>query len=285
MSSSASTSRQSGPRPLATRSSANVDRDGSGRHEERAARRDLALAFRLAERFGFHEGICNHFSLRLAEAMDGRPGHRERYLINPYGLHWSMIEPDSLLVIDGDGRVLEGEGEVEDTARFIHVAAHRAVPRHRAVLHTHMPWATTLTMLEGEAGELQMAHQSACRFHGRVAYEPEFAGLAHDDAEGSRLARGAASRHGIDIVFLASHGVMVGAPSVALAFDELYYLERVCRQQVLALQSGAPLKRLSPAVVERTAAQTRRDLEMVAEKHFRALGAVLARAPDRVMTF
>ena len=241
-------------------------------------REDLALAFRLAERFGFHEGICNHFSARLG-------GARERYLINPYGRHWSLMGPSDLLVIDGEGRVLEGEGEVEDTARFIHVAGHRANPRHAVLLHTHMPYATVLTMLEGEAGTLAMAHQTACRFHGRVDHEPEFGGLAHDDAEGERLARRAAARPEIDVVFLASHGVIVGAPTVALAFDELYYLERACRQQVLALQSGAPLKRLPDSVVEATARQTRRDLAVNAERHFHALGEVLAQAPDRAMTF
>ena len=243
-------------------------------------REELALAFRLAERFGFHEGICNHFSVRLDDDARG-----ERYLINPYGLHWSMVRADSLLVIDGDGRVLEGEGEVEDTARFIHVAAHRANPRHVALFHTHMPYATTLTMLDGESGELAMAHQSACRFHGRIDRELEFGGLAHDAAEGERLARRATARPEVDIVFLANHGVVVGAPSVALAFDDLYYLERACRQQVLALQSGAPLKRLADDVVEATAAQMRRDLDSYAARHFRALGEVLAAAPDRAMTF
>jgi len=113
-------------------------------------REQLALAFRLAERFGFHEGICNHFSLRVDQPD-------EQYLINPYGLHWSEIEADTLLLIDGDGRILEGVGEVEDTARFIHVAGHRANARHRVLLHTHMPWATTLTLLAEPAGMLQMA--------------------------------------------------------------------------------------------------------------------------------
>lgn len=241
-------------------------------------REELALAFRLAERFGFHEGICNHFSVRL-------DGTSERYLINPYGLHWSMIEADSLLVIDGDGRVLEGDGEVEDTARFIHVSGHRANPRHVALFHTHMPYATALTMLDGAAGALVMAHQTACRFHGRMALEPEFGGLAHDGAEGERLARRAAERPELDVVFLANHGVVVGAPSVALAFDDLYYLERACRQQVLAMQTGAPLKYLPDDVVEETARQMKRDLERYANKHFQALGDVLTSAPDRAMTF
>ena len=76
-------------------------------------RQDLAHAFRLAEAFGFHEGICNHFSVSL-------DSDEERYLINPYGTHWSEMQPDSLLLIDGEGNVLKGEGEVEDSAKYIH---------------------------------------------------------------------------------------------------------------------------------------------------------------------
>jgi len=245
---------------------------------EARLRHDLALAFRLAERFGFHEGICNHFSVRV-------PGEAERYLINPYGVHWSMLEAASLLMIDGDGRVLAGAGEVEDTARFIHVAGHRANPRHLAILHTHMPWATALTMLEAGHGTLAMAHQTACRFHTRLAYEPAFAGLAQDADEGERLARRAAECPEVDVTFLASHGVVVGGPSVALAFDDLYYLERACRQQLLAMQTGVPLAHLSDAVIDSTAAQFARDLEPMAERHFRALGEVLERWPDRALTF
>lgn len=241
-------------------------------------REQLALAFRLAERFAFHEGICNHFSLRV-------DGPDERYLINPYGLHWSEIQAHSLLLIDGDGQVLEGDGQVEDTARFIHVAGHRANPRHRVLLHTHMPWATSLTLLEEGPGTLQMCHQTDCRFAGRIARENTFGGLAHDDREGERIAQAARSHPEVDVTFLAHHGVVVGGPSVALAFDDLYYLERACRQQVLAMQTGHPLVRLPDTVIEETARQTQRDLAQFAEAHFAALGRVLAAHPDRAMTF
>lgn len=241
-------------------------------------REQLALAFRLAERFAFHEGICNHFSLRV-------DGAEERYLINPYGLHWSEITADRLLLIDADGTVLEGEGEVEDTARFIHVAGHRANPRHRVLLHTHMPWATTLTMLPPAAGVLQMAHQTDCRFAGRLARENNFGGLAHDENEGDRLAQTAREQPAVDVIFLAHHGVVVGGPSVALAFDDLYYLERACRQQVLAMQTGHPLVPLPEDVVAHAAEQIQRDLATFADAHFQALARVLAAHPDRAMTF
>jgi len=214
-------------------------------------REQLALAFRLAERFGFHEGICNHFSVKLDVAQ-------ERYLINPYGLHWSMIQPNSLLLIDGDGNILEGNGELEDTARFIHVAGHRANPRHRALLHTHMPWATSLTLLDGDHHRLLMAHQTATRFHGRVAYESQFSGLANDAKEGDRLATRAQNSPEVDVTFLSQHGVVVGGSDVAVAFDDLYYLERACRQQVLAMHTGAPLKILPDEVVRHTHSLTMR---------------------------
>ncbi len=39
---------------------------------ERAARVDLAAAFRLAVRMDLHEGVCNHFSVMLpAEGAQG----------------------------------------------------------------------------------------------------------------------------------------------------------------------------------------------------------------------
>ena len=227
-------------------------------------RRDLAASLRLADHFGFSEGICNHFSVVV-------PGESERYLINAYGLHWSEIGPDDLLLIDGEGRVLEGEGEVEATARNIHIAGHRANARHKAIFHVHMPHATALGMVEG--GRLEMAHQTAARFHGRIAYAP-FGGLALEASEGERIAQGAKSNPDADIFFLANHGVSVGAPSCAVAFDELYYLERACRQQVLAQSTGRPLAIIPEPLLSHTAAQYRAVLEPQADLFFAALKRV-----------
>lgn len=223
------------------------------------AREDLATAFRVAAAMELNEGICNHFSLAM-------PGDEERYLINPYGVHWSEMRPDHLLLIDGDGRVLEGEGEVEATARFIHVAAHRANERHTAVLHTHMPQTTALTMVEG--GRLEMAHQTACRFHERIAYIEEFGGLALDEAEGEAIATGAKQDAHADVFFLKHHGVTVCGPSVAEAFDDLYYLERAARQQILAQSTGLPLKIMTDEQVAHTARQMRQVMKVQAEEHF-----------------
>ena len=228
----------------------------------RTLRRDLAAALRLAARFDLNEGICNHFSVVV-------PGAGERYLINPYGIHWGEMRPDDLLLIDGSGAILEGWGEVEATARNIHIAGHRANPRHQAILHVHMPHATALTMVEG--GRLEMAHQTACRFHGRTLYQDHFGGLALDEGEGEAIVAANREQGHVDITFLAHHGVTIGGPSVAVAFDDLYFLERACRQQVLAMSTGRPLKLIPAEEMEATAREWRQVLVYQATKHFEAL--------------
>ena len=55
-----------------------------------------------------------------------------------------------------------------------------------------------------------------------------------------------------DILFLANHGVVVTAESVAVAFDDLYYLERACMIQVLAESRGQPLKLVSDDLCQET---------------------------------
>ena len=215
-------------------------------------REDLAAALRLAEHFDFHEGICNHFSVQC-------DGPQERYLINAYGVHWSEMTADKLLLIDGNGTVLEGEGNLEASARNIHIASHRANPRHKAILHTHMPYATTLTMLN--EGRLLWAHQTACRYYDRIGYDDNFGGLAVTEDEGKRIASATAENPHIDVMFLANHGVVVSAASVAMAFDDLYYLERACRQQVLAMSTGRELRIIPDDVVRQTEQQFRRDAE------------------------
>src|SRR5882762_5510200 len=87
---------------------------------ERAARVDLAAAFRLAVRLDLHEGVCNHFSVMLSDG--------QRFLLNQYGLHWSEVTASNLLALDAEGRVLSGEGEYERTAFCIHSRIHVANP-------------------------------------------------------------------------------------------------------------------------------------------------------------
>lgn len=232
--------------------------------EELQARVDLAAALRWANRLGFGEGICNHFSMEVP----GRAGH---FLINPQGLHWSEITPGDLVVVDAAGRKVTGRHGVEPTAFFIHGAMHRSKPTAKCVLHTHMPYATTLTVIHG--GRLEWASQNALKFHGRVAYDDNYNGLALDEAEGNRLC---ALAHDSDVLFLANHGVIVCGSTVAAAFDDLYYLERACMLQVLAMGTGKALRVVPERVAMTTGRQMMEDTQQT-ELHFRALKRMLDR--------
>jgi ribulose-5-phosphate 4-epimerase/fuculose-1-phosphate aldolase len=231
---------------------------------DRQARIDLAAAFRLAVRMDLHEGVCNHFTLVLP---DGK-----RFLLNPYGLHWSEVSATNLLALDADGRILEGEGEAERTAFCIHSRIHLANPRAACVLHTHMPYATALTLTE--PGRLEMVEQNALRFADDIAYDDSYNGLVVDNAEGDRLARLLGAKR---VLFLANHGVIVVGPTVAEAYDLLYYLERACRLQVLARATGLPFRKVRPEVVRETYRMILADTPKYAGAHFAALKRILDR--------
>lgn len=204
---------------------------------------DLAAALRWAARLGLNEGVCNHFSLELAP---------DRYLINPQGLHWGEVTAGDILLIDAAGNIVDGRHALEPTAFFIHSHIHQANPHAKCVMHTHMPFATALTLVAD--GRVEWCNQNALRFYGRIAYDDQYNGVALDAAEGRRIA---AQLKGRDVMFMASHGVTVAGASVAWTFDDLYYLERACMHQVLALQAaaGRPLRVIAPDLCARVAAQ------------------------------
>jgi ribulose-5-phosphate 4-epimerase/fuculose-1-phosphate aldolase len=238
------------------------------------ARRDLAAAFRWAARLGFNEGTCNHFSLKV-------PGREDRYLLNPHGLHFSEIRASDLLMVDSSGKVIEGKHPMEETAFYIHSRIHHANPDAKCVLHTHMPYATALTMIEG--GRLEPCLQTSLRFYGRVGYDDDlggYNGLAVSTDEGDRICQALGDKR---VLFLANHGIVVAAPSVHQAFDDLYYLERAAQAQVIAMSTGRKLKLVGDNLAAQARDQILAHNEMYARIHFTSLRRILDReAPDYV---
>ena len=220
--------------------------------DEQKLRQELAAALRLAAHFGFNEGICNHFSLQLENGS---------FLLNPHGQHWSQISASDILCIDpanpGDS--------AEATALNIHGAIHAQHEEATCVLHTHMPWVTSLTCLRDPA--LKFVHQNSLRFYNDIAYDDTYNGLAESPEEGARIA---ACLGGKRVLFMANHGVVVTGPTVAEAFDRLYYLERACEVQVKAMATGQPLNEIGANL----AAKTRAEFDAganYASQHFQAL--------------
>jgi ribulose-5-phosphate 4-epimerase/fuculose-1-phosphate aldolase len=229
---------------------------------------DLACALRWAARLNMQEGVCNHFSLAVADEDGIVRG--DKFLINPYGWHWSEITASSLVLSDAEGNVLEGDNKVEPTAFFIHSRVHLKAPQAACVLHTHMPYATALTLREG--GRLRMCEQNALMFYGRIAYDDDYEGLALDAGEGDRLA---AKLGNASALFLASHGVLVTGSTVARTFTDLYYLERAAQVQIMAASDGSRLRTIAEDVQRKAAQQMAGEQDELAERHFGALRRIL----------
>jgi ribulose-5-phosphate 4-epimerase/fuculose-1-phosphate aldolase len=220
---------------------------------------DLAAAFHLAVANNLHEAIANHFSAVLPDG--------QHFLVNPFGLHFSEITASNLIVCDFDGKVVRGDGKPSASAHHIHASIHRLVPRARVLLHTHQPYATALSMIAD--GRLEWALHTTCRFYGRVAYDTDYDGVALSDTIGERMAKILGDA---DVLFLGNHGIMTAAPTVAQAFDDLYFVERAAQTQILALSTGQPLSSLTPEMIEQVAEQTRYERFELGyiERHFAA---------------
>jgi ribulose-5-phosphate 4-epimerase/fuculose-1-phosphate aldolase len=233
----------------------------------REAKIHLAAAHRLAVLDELEEGIDNHFTVTV-------PGRDDRYLILPFGRHWSEAKASDMIVFDESGKTLEGEGVVELSAQCIHAPIHRLCGA-RVVMHTHQTWAVALNMLK--ENRLLPASQTAAFFHGHVAYDDTYLGTADFLEEGERLAGLIGDKQ---VLFMKNHGVLVVGQTVAQAYRRLYKLERVCRAQVLAMGTGEEIEVLPDAVVAQVQAPPQTDRHSRAERE-RLYFAAMMRVLDR----
>ncbi|MGE0698108.1 MAG: class II aldolase/adducin family protein [Hyphomicrobiaceae bacterium] len=229
------------------------------------ARYDIAAAHRLGARMGLNEGFNGgHFTLMA-------PGRTDLVLTIANGTHWAEATPDSVIAVDMSGNTVEGEGQIERSAFHIHSGLHRARPDLRCFMHAHMPYATALSMLEDN--RLKTYGQQSLRFYSKCAYYDHYGALAHSGDEGERMS--AVLGNNKSVVFLGQHGVITGGTTVGRAFHDLYYLERACMNQVMALSTNQPLREVPEAMALKAERQydSQRD---EAELHFASLKRVLA---------
>src|SRR5918999_1539698 len=172
---------------------------------ERKARVELAAAYRIFDMLGWTEMIFNHITVRV-------PGPEVRFLINPFGLHYSEVTASSLVLIDIDGNpVRDTKWPVNRAGFVIHSAIHGAIPL------------------------------------GRVAYH-EFEGVTVEPAEKERLVRDIGDK---PAVILRNHGLLAWGPSVPEAFLLMWTLQRACDVQIATSRAGT-VHPIRPEVFEQT---------------------------------
>lgn len=242
-------------------SSANVIR-GAG---VRRLREDLAAVFRWTARLGMHESVANHFSVAVNDTGS-------QFLINPDGRYFANMRASDLLLLDADdSSVMERDDAPDATAWAIHSAMHRNNSRARCVLHLHPHYATALSSLLD--ADLPPIDQNTMRFYQRFVIDNEFDGMALGD-EAERVS-GLLREH--SVLLMGNHGVTAVGESVAVAFSNMYYFEKACRNYITALSTGRKLHVVDHETAEKTAVQWEDFIKPLADAHLREIREILDR--------
>ena len=209
--------------------------------EEWGARVDLAACYRLLAHFGMSDLIYNHATVRV-------PGTADELLINPYGYMYEEITASSLVRINLAGEVTfnpDPSHGINHAGYVVHSAVHSVRHDARCVIHTHSRAGMAVSALK--CGLLPLT-QTAMRF-GHMAYH-DYESVAVDLGERERLARDLGDT---DAMILRNHDLLALGPSVAEAFNTLYWLELACKVQIDAMACNGELNIPSADVQKKTA--------------------------------
>jgi ribulose-5-phosphate 4-epimerase/fuculose-1-phosphate aldolase len=219
--------------------------------EEWAIRVDLACAYRMVAYYGWDDLIFTHLSARI-------PGPDHHFLLNPYQLMFEEVTASSLVKVDVQGNPVDPTPFITNPAGFtIHSAIHMAREDAHAVMHLHTP-AGQAVAAHGE-GLLPLT-QTAMLVRQDVAFH-DYEGVAVDLDERERLVANLGDK---SAMILRNHGTLAVGKNVGECFVKLYFLERACQAQVMALSAGEDINMPPQGAPEVTAEQGAMGLNVAA---------------------
>lgn len=181
----------------------------------------LAAAYRIFARFGFDMGSAGHITAR-------DPIYPDHFWVNPFGIHFSKICVSDLVLVDHSGKIVEGEGMLNQAAFAIHSELHKARPDVVAAAHSHSlygkAWATLNRLLDPIS-------QDAAAFYEDHTLFNDFTGVVFDLNEGERIA---AALGNCKAVILQNHGLLTVGSTVESAVWWYMSLENACKTQIIA---------------------------------------------------
>lgn len=196
--------------------------------EEWQTRVNLAAAYRLCAHYGWDDLIYTHISARV-------PGGDHHFLINPLGLMFEEITASSLIKVDLNGNKLMDTPFIANAAGFIiHSAIHEAREDAHCVLHLHTDYGIAVS--NQKEGLLPLC-QSSIPAWMSVAYH-DYEGIAVNEGEKERMVADMGDKQAL---ILRNHGTLTAAPTIAQAFELMYFLEKACKIQILSQSTGAEL--------------------------------------------
>ena len=219
--------------------------------EEWAIREDLAAAYRMIAFYGWDDLIFTHLSARV-------PGPEHHFLLNPYQLMFEEVTASSLVKVDVTGNPVEPTPFITNPAGFtIHSAIHMARDDAHAVMHLHTPHGQAVAA--HQEGLLPLT-QTAMLIRGEVAFH-DYEGVAVDLDERDRLVADLGIKNAM---ILRNHGTLAVGKNVGECFIRIYYLERACQAQIMALSAGDDVNTPPQGAPEITAEQGAVGLPMAA---------------------
>ena len=194
--------------------------------DEWKARVNLAALYRLVALHGWDDMVDTHISARI-------PGPEHHFLINPYGMFFEEITASSLVKIDLDGNIIQDTPYMVNPAGFtIHSAIHAARDDAQFVMHLHTDQGVAVSAQK--EGLLPLS-QTAMIVLPKLAYH-DYEGIALDLDERERLVADLGSQS--MTMLLRNHGTLAIGPSAADCWNAMFFLERACKMQVMALSAG-----------------------------------------------
>jgi len=226
------------PQETTTREAGPVERAVGA--EEWRARVELAALHRLVALRGWDDLIFTHISARV-------PGQRDRFLVTPFGLQFEEVTASSVVEVDHEGHgVAESGHDVNPAGFVIHSALHSARGDIDWVIHLHTPHGQAVA---GQREGLLPATQTAMAIVGHVAYH-DYEGILTSPEEGARLVADLGDKRAM---ILRNHGTLAVAKTAGEAWLNIYFLERACEAQILALSAGRDAVQASaPEAAQRT---------------------------------
>ena len=182
--------------------------------DERLIRKqETALGYRIMASWGWGADGSGHITARDPELTDC-------FWLLKYGVPFGEAMVDDLVLVNHVGEVVEGSGEINPAAFYIHAPIHSSRADVVGAIHTHTPYGTPFSAM---AVPLPMTSQEAVAFHGlQGVYLGEEVNVT-DVATGQRIADALGQGR---LVIMAHHGLLTVGTSVASAVGFYLNAER-----------------------------------------------------------